>query len=89
MNIQERVEQIIKPYVAQPAVNGVGINGIVTDNTYNTLRDNRTSYANIMYSIGTLYREEFKQNPELLDAVIERVQAEMNPADNKVANFTK
>lgn len=89
MNIQERVEQIIKPYVAQPAVNGVGINGIVTDNTYNTLRDNRTSYANVMYSLSTLYREEFKQNPELLDAVIERVQAEMNPADNKVANFTK
>ena len=89
MNIQERVEQIIKPYIQQPAVNGVGFNGVVTDNTYNTLRDSRASFNNVMYSLGTLYRDEFKANPELLDAVIERVQAEMNPVDNKAVELVK
>ncbi len=88
-NIQERVEEIIRPYVAQPAVPGFGHFATNDKGTVNTLKDSRTSYANVMYSIGTLYREEFAKNPELLDAVIERVQKEMEPSVSKVSTFTK
>lgn len=91
MNITQRVEEIVKPYIQQPAVPVMGHFATGDTNTYNTINRKDTSFDSVMYSIGILHRDEFKIHPELLDAVIERVQKEMQPSvyTGKVEYFTK
>ena len=75
-NIVERVEEIVRPYLAQPAIGNEG-----KGNRYNTV--SRETFYTTLFSIGKLYREELESNPDLYDAIVARLQKEIEQKEYK------
>lgn len=75
------VEEIIKPFIAQPSINTEGAFGVKSDNTYNTINRTGLNKEQILRNI-VVCNPELKDpaNADLMDEVIARVEQEMEPA---------
>ena len=75
------VEEIIKPFIAQPSVQTEGAFGVKSDNTYNMLKSARANKADILRAIVTCNPElRNPENASLMGEVIARVEQEMAPS---------
>lgn len=79
------VEDIIKPFIAQPSMNTEGAFGVKSNNTYNTINRAGLNKDYILRQIITCNPElRNPENADLMDAVIARVEQEMEPAVSTV-----
>lgn len=79
------VEEILKPFIAQPSVKTEGAFGVKSDNTYNTINRAGLNKVQILRDIVTCNPElRNPENADLMDAVIARVEQEMEPSVSTV-----
>ena len=88
-NIQKRAEEIVKQFTQIPSMKTTGHFAVNTNVTYNMLKSTNMTFDKAMETIFRIHMRELSQTPGLYDAIVELVQKEMQPEEEKTNSFRK